>query len=130
MHVLDQRLLGIAILLLLALLVAVKRVATGSVLDRPQGSFLVQLVNIFNLLFLLVVNPAAAVALLTRRVAALDPTHITIDTAWIRTTVEIVGLASCPVKQKATPPADRKLSMERVWAGASEQAIHSMGRVA
>ena len=36
MHLLDQRILGIAILFLLGMLVTVKRVATGSILDKPQ----------------------------------------------------------------------------------------------
>jgi len=51
MHLLDQRTLGIAILCLLGMLVIVKRVATGSILDKPQGNLRVQLVNIFNLFF-------------------------------------------------------------------------------
>ena len=49
MHLLDQRTLGIAILLLLAVLVIVKQVATGPVLDKPKGNLLVQLVNAFRL---------------------------------------------------------------------------------
>ncbi len=49
MHLLNQRILGITILILLGMLVAVKRVATGSVLDKPKGNLMVQLVNIFNL---------------------------------------------------------------------------------
>ena len=60
MVLLDHWVLGIAILFLLGMLVAVKRFATGSVLDRPQGNALLQLVNIFNLFFLLIVNPLAA----------------------------------------------------------------------
>ena len=57
MHLLDQKILGIAILLLLGMLVIVKQVATGFILDKPKGNFMVQLVNVFNLFFLLVVNP-------------------------------------------------------------------------
>lgn len=57
MHLFDQRLLGILVLVLLGGLVVVKRMATGSVLDRPRGNFLIQLVNGFNLFFLLMVNP-------------------------------------------------------------------------
>jgi protein-S-isoprenylcysteine O-methyltransferase Ste14 len=91
MHLLDQRLLGIAILCLLGTLVAVKRVATGSILDKPQGNLMVQLVNIFNLFFLLVVNPLAAILLITRNLPTIDPTHITIAEPWILTVVEIVG---------------------------------------
>jgi len=60
MIVFDQRILGMAILFLLGMLVTVKRVATGSILDKPKGSLLAQIVNIFNLFFLLVVNPLAA----------------------------------------------------------------------
>jgi len=51
---LDDGLIGIFIFVLLAALVAVKQVATGRILDKPEGSLLVQLVNVFNLLFLLI----------------------------------------------------------------------------
>jgi protein-S-isoprenylcysteine O-methyltransferase Ste14 len=92
MHLLDQRILGIAILFLLGMLVIVKRVATGSILDKPKGNLMVQLVNIFNLLFLLVVNPLVAILLITRHVATIDPTHITINKPWVLMVLEIVGL--------------------------------------
>jgi protein-S-isoprenylcysteine O-methyltransferase Ste14 len=92
MHLLDQRILGIAILFLLGMLVIVKRVATGSILDNPTGNLMVQLVNIFSLFFLLVVNPLAAIFLITRRLATIDPTHMTINEPWIWIVVEIVGL--------------------------------------
>jgi hypothetical protein len=51
MHLFDQMVLGIAILFLLGILVIVKQVATGSILDKPKGNLLVQVVNIFNLFF-------------------------------------------------------------------------------
>jgi len=92
MHLLDQRILGIAILFLLGTLVIVKRVTTGSILDKPKGNLIVQLVNVFNLFFLLVVNPIAAILLITRRLATIDPTHITINEPWILMVLEIVGL--------------------------------------
>ena len=92
MHLLDQRILGIAILFLLGMLVTVKRVATGSILDRPQGDLLAQFVDIFNLLFLLVVNPLAAILLILRRLATSDPTHIIINEPWILMFLEILGL--------------------------------------
>ncbi len=92
MHLLDQRTLGIAILFLLGLLVIVKRVATGSVLDKPKGDWLVQLVNIFNLFFLLVVNPLAAVILITRSLPTIDPTHSTIRNTGTLMILESVGL--------------------------------------
>jgi protein-S-isoprenylcysteine O-methyltransferase Ste14 len=94
MHLLDQRLLGGMGLLLLAALVVVKRSATGSVLDTPRGNALVQLVNTFNLFFLLIVNPVVAVALVARRVAAIDPTHLTIDAPWAWMVLETIGLAA------------------------------------
>ena len=78
MYLLDQRILGIAFLILLGTLVTVKQVATGSILDRPQGDLLARLVNIFNLFFLFVVNPLAAILLIARRLATIDPTHLTI----------------------------------------------------
>jgi protein-S-isoprenylcysteine O-methyltransferase Ste14 len=90
-HLLGPRLLGAAILLLLGMLVLVKRTATGSVLDRPHGAFLVQLVNAFNLFFLLVVNPLAAVSLLAHPAAPLDPTHFAIATPWVVSVIEISG---------------------------------------
>jgi protein-S-isoprenylcysteine O-methyltransferase Ste14 len=92
MHILDQRILGIAILFLLGMLVTAKRVATGSILDKPKGNLLMQLVNIFNLFFLLVVNPLAALLLVTRSLPAMDPAHVTINEAWILMGMEIVGL--------------------------------------
>lgn len=92
MHILGQRLLGIAILLLLALLVVVKRAATGSILDRPAGRPFVQIVNVFNLFFLLLVNPAAAVLLILGSVAAVDPAHITIGSTSVVALLEGLGL--------------------------------------
>ncbi len=93
MHLLGERTLGIAILFLLGALVAVKRVATGSVLDKPRGGLMVQSVNILNLVFLLIVNPSAAVLLITSRLATVDPTILTIDQPAIVSSLEIAGLA-------------------------------------
>ena len=53
---------------------------------------MVQLVNIFNLFFLLVVNPLAAILLISRRLSTIDPTHVTLDEQWILTVLESVGL--------------------------------------
>jgi protein-S-isoprenylcysteine O-methyltransferase Ste14 len=94
MHVLDQRVLGVGILALLVMLVVVKRVRTGSVLDRPKGPLLVQLVNAFNLVFLLIVNPLAAVALILRRTETVDPTRVVIGAPTLRMVVEIAGLTA------------------------------------
>ncbi len=92
MHLLDQRTLGAAILILLGILVGVKRAATGSIFDRPKGNFLVQLVNTFNLFFLLVVNPLAAILLITRQLVTVDPTHVIIADPSTLMAFELAGL--------------------------------------
>jgi protein-S-isoprenylcysteine O-methyltransferase Ste14 len=92
MQLIDQRILGILILLLLAVLVITKQMATGSILDKPKGTLLIQLVNIFNLFFLLVVNPVAAILLLQRRLDIVDPTHLVIENPWVLVTLESIGL--------------------------------------
>ena len=92
MHLLQQWILGIIILLLLGILVIVKKSATGAVLDKPGGNPLVQLVNIYNLFFLLIVNPLTAIALIARRFYALDPTHLTITEPLTVLAVELLGL--------------------------------------
>ncbi len=79
MHLLGPSILGIVIVLLLGALVVIKQVATGSVLDKPQGTLLIQSVNIFNLFFLLIVNPLAAIGLIAGALAVLDPTHIALE---------------------------------------------------
>jgi protein-S-isoprenylcysteine O-methyltransferase Ste14 len=92
MHLLDQRLLGILILFLLGMLVVVKQMATGSIIDKPHGNSLIQLVNVFNLFFLLVVNPLAAILLILRRLESIDPTHLSIEIPWPLTVLELAGL--------------------------------------
>jgi len=92
MHILDQRALGIAILVLMGMLVVSKRVATGSIMrDMPVGNVWVWFVHVFNLFFLLVANPLAALFLLTRRCDAFDPTHVAIEKPWLLTGPEIGG---------------------------------------
>lgn len=92
MQLLDQSILGIMILLLLAMLVIIKQKATGAILDKPKGNLLVWLVNSFNLFFLLVVNPLAAILLILRRLTLIDPTHLTIAAPWLLLTLESIGL--------------------------------------
>jgi protein-S-isoprenylcysteine O-methyltransferase Ste14 len=92
MHLFDQKILGMMILFLLGTLVVIKKTTTGSVFDRPQGTFLVQIVNSFNLFFLLVVNPLASILLITHRLEMIDPTHITLNEPWILMVLEIIGL--------------------------------------
>jgi protein-S-isoprenylcysteine O-methyltransferase Ste14 len=92
MHLVDQKFLGIAIILLLGMLIISKRVATGSIFDRPEGCFLVQFVNIFNLFFLLIVNPAAAVILIARRLEVIDPSHVALGAPLLLAGLEGAGL--------------------------------------
>ncbi len=93
MHLLGQTALGIAVISLLAALVVVKRLATGSLLERPQGPPLAAAVNGFNLLFLLVVNPMAGALLIARRLDAVDATRIPVAAPWLVAAVETLGLA-------------------------------------
>ncbi len=93
MHLLGERLLGLLVLGALAAMVGAKRLATGSVLDeRPDARALVKIVNAFNLTFLLVVNPLAAVLLVAERLGAWDPTHAVLAGAWLLDVIEAAGL--------------------------------------
>ena len=92
MYLIDQRILGLLILLLLSVLVITKQLTTGSILDKPKGRFLVQLVNIFNLFFLLVVNPLVAILLITQNLETFDLTRLAIENTGIVIILEVVGL--------------------------------------
>ena len=92
MYSINQRTLGILILFLLGVLVITKQLTTGSILDKPKGKFLVQLVNIFNLFFLLIVNPLVAILLITQSLETFDPTHLIIENHWLLNTFVFIGL--------------------------------------
>jgi protein-S-isoprenylcysteine O-methyltransferase Ste14 len=92
MTLLGHTALGIIILLLLGALVLIKRFATGDVFDAPGGTTFVQLVNFFNLFFLLVVNPAAAILLLSGSASLLDPVRIAMTPDSVAAVVECTGL--------------------------------------
>ncbi len=94
MNVLDQRTLGVIIILLLSALVIIKHLATGSVLgDKPTGrSLRMWCTHIFNLFFLLIVNPTAAIMLTSRHFDIFDPTRIAIGVPWLLRGLEIGGL--------------------------------------
>ena len=84
MHLFDQRTLGIVILLLLAGLVIIKQMAAGSILkDRPKSNLRNWVTHIFNLFFLLVANPLAAILLITRHLEGADPSRLVIDMPWL-----------------------------------------------
>jgi protein-S-isoprenylcysteine O-methyltransferase Ste14 len=63
MHLTDQRTLGIAILAMLAVLVGIKKKATGSIIEMPRGGVALVLGNAFNLFFLLHPMYTAALSL-------------------------------------------------------------------
>lgn len=92
-HLLDQRFVGIALLVLLTALVAAKRRGSGSLVEKPSGGPLLRVVNCYNLFFLLVLNPVIAIALVLRRLHAIDPAPIGIGSPRTAGIVEIVGLA-------------------------------------
>jgi len=92
MHLFDQRILGIMILFLLGMLVITKQTATGSILDKPKGNLLVRVVNIFNLFFLLIANPLAAILLITQHLEAFDPARLLIGSEWFLLALESGGL--------------------------------------
>ncbi len=92
MHIINQKLLGILILVLLGALVVIKRYATGSILEKAKGGFLLWLVNIFNLLFLLIINPLAAILLLMEKIDTVDPSFLLINNRMTLILIEIVGL--------------------------------------
>jgi protein-S-isoprenylcysteine O-methyltransferase Ste14 len=83
MQLLNQRIAGIVILLVWAMLVVVKGMATGFLLnDRPRGGVRIWLVHVFNFLFLLVATPLATILLIVRRPDALG----------LRTSLGVAGI--------------------------------------
>ena len=92
MHLINQRALGILIVVLLIALIVIKRVATGSVLEKPKGSVLLWLVNIFNLFFLLIANPISAILLINEKMDGFDPSFLVIRNGNLLAVIEICGL--------------------------------------
>lgn len=93
MHIIDPQLLGGGMLLTLAVLVAAKRLTTGSLFERLAGSGLLWLANGYNLGFLLIANPVAAVLLATRQSGALAVGQIAVPDVRLLAAIEGVGLA-------------------------------------
>ncbi len=92
MYLLDQRNLGIAILALLGGMVISKWAATGTILDRPGGSLLAWIADLYKLMFLLVVNPLAAAGLLFHRPETADPAQLTVSAHWLQNGLAAGGL--------------------------------------
>lgn len=92
MNLFDGNTLGVIMLLLLAFLVIVKRISTGSTIDVPRGTLPVRLINSFNLFFLLIVIPAISLLLITGQLEAVDPMHIDIIDPWLLPLVHLAGL--------------------------------------
>jgi len=93
MHMLDQRILGITLLLLLCLLVIVKRITTGSFLDKPGGSLQAVIADTYNLFFLLISVPAAAILMITGQVGIIEPIKLSADFSTFNISMEIAGIA-------------------------------------
>ena len=92
MHLVDQRTVGIAMLVVLASIVIVKRAATGSIMrDTPTGGVWLSVVHAFNLFFLLVANPLAAALLVAPHFEVFDRTHVTIAPRSVLIGLEVGG---------------------------------------
>jgi protein-S-isoprenylcysteine O-methyltransferase Ste14 len=93
MHLFSQRTAGIIILLLWAMVLVAKAIATGSLLkDRPQAGLWLWLIHIFNYLFLLAATPLAAILLLTGRPQAFDPSLLVLGASPLRAGIAMVGM--------------------------------------
>jgi protein-S-isoprenylcysteine O-methyltransferase Ste14 len=92
MNIFDQKTLGIVMLVMLAVLVIVKRIATGSTFDAPRGNLAVRLINSFNLFFLLIVIPGTSLLMMTGRLETLDPLRMVILDPWVQPVWYLVGL--------------------------------------
>jgi protein-S-isoprenylcysteine O-methyltransferase Ste14 len=94
MHFLGHKALGITILVLLGLLVLVKRLATGSIIEYPStGNLWTRLTNYFNLFFLLVLNPGVAILLIAGYYETIDPTNLAINRPQLVIGMEIAGVS-------------------------------------
>ena len=93
MYLLDRRIAGIVILLLWAMPVAAKGMATGSLLkDRPRGGLRTWFTHVFNFLFLIVATPLAAILLIIRRPQNLDPAPLALGTSGLRAGIWVAGM--------------------------------------
>jgi protein-S-isoprenylcysteine O-methyltransferase Ste14 len=93
MHVLGQTTTGIILLCLSGFLVLIKRLATGSLVEfNPRMDAWNLLTNLFNLFFLLIVNPVAALLLVSGQMERLDFTHLgNLSPQWVLG-LEVAGL--------------------------------------
>jgi protein-S-isoprenylcysteine O-methyltransferase Ste14 len=66
---------------------------TGSILkDKPKSNLRTWLTHLFNLFFLLFVNPLAAILLISGDLDAFDPTRLAINRPWLLIGVEMGGM--------------------------------------
>jgi protein-S-isoprenylcysteine O-methyltransferase Ste14 len=92
MHLLGQSTLGILILLSIVMLVIIKQLTTGSILEKPTGVFRVWLANIFNLFFLLIALPLTAILLVIGKMDVSDPSHLNVNGKGLLLVLEIAGM--------------------------------------
>jgi protein-S-isoprenylcysteine O-methyltransferase len=78
---------------LLTALVFIKQMFSGSILkERPKDNLRTWLTHLFNLFFLLFVNPLAAILLITGHLEVVDPTRLAIDRPWLLMGAEVIGV--------------------------------------
>lgn len=92
MNLIGQSTLGILMLLSIVMLIIIKQLTTGSILEKPIGVLRVRLANLFNLFFLLIVLPVSAILLVIRKMEVLDPSHININKSCLLLGLEIAGM--------------------------------------
>jgi len=92
MHLIGQSTLGILMLLSIVMLVIIKLLTTGSLLEKPTGVFRVRFTNTFNLFFLLIVLPVSAILLIAGKMEVFDPSHLTIGSLDLLLGLEIAGM--------------------------------------
>ncbi len=76
----------------IVILVIIKQLTTGSILEIPTGVLRVRLANIFNLFFLLIVLPLTAILLVIGKMDVSDPSHLNVSGTDLLLGLEIAGM--------------------------------------
>lgn len=93
MHILDNHLLGIIILVLFSLQGLVMLFSPGSLrLQKPEAGGVSWVYNLLNLFIILVVTPLVAILLMKNIMEPLEFQRIDIPSVWILTLIETLGM--------------------------------------
>ncbi len=92
MHLIGQSTLGFFMLFSIVMLVIIKQLTTGSILEIPTGVLRVRLANIFNLFFLLIFLPLTAILLVIGKMDVSDPSHLNVNRTGLLLGLEIAGI--------------------------------------